>query len=230
MMCPGVPAAWKMRQQAVALERSHWVSLLDNEDPEYELLVPGVHLWWLEQSWVKLFENGEEDILNYLVIDTARRALEVARALNSSPEIEIAELTRRINRFDHLDERYLCDWTKERRSEYFLYYILKMIDSFEDLSTGDRYEAAARFRSMVIQSFSNIEGCRYRRGREMRRDGFTLADSWWVSFLPRNHPKFRSVYPSSALVEIEEKEFSGPYQADLYEGEDTRSYRSGSVT
>ena len=135
------------------------------------MVSPGSHLWWIERSWVDLFTNEEEDVIEYLVVDTVRCTVEITRVTHREPELSITQITSRLNRFDHNDERYLSDWN---RSRDFAQYISTMIDFFEMYAPCDRDVAVARFRSMIIQCFSDIEGSHYRRGRELRRDGLRL--------------------------------------------------------
>ena len=102
------------------------------------------------------------------------------------PELSITQITSRLNRFDHNDERYLSDWNRSTR----FCSICLVNDRFlhEMYVPCDRDVAVARFRSMIIQCFSDIEGSHYRRGRELRRDGLRLHSRWWSAFLPREHP------------------------------------------
>ena len=169
-----------------------------------------------------LFTNEEEDVIEYLVVDTVRHAVEITRAMYQEPELSITQITSRLNRFDHNDERYLSDWNQSRD---FAQYVSTMIDFFEMCVPCDRDVAVARFRSMIIQCFSDIEGSHYRRGRELRRDGLRLHSRWWSALLPREHPLYRDTFPSSSLFLIEEQEFSAILREDVYDN--VESYRAG---
>ena len=211
-----------IQRRATELDDNVWTPLLNNDHPRFKMMSPGIHLWWIEHSWVDLFTNKEEDVIEYLVVDTVRRVVEITRAMNREPELSITQITSRLNRFDHNDERYLSDWN---RSRDFAQYISTMIDFFEMYVPCDRDVAVARFRSMIIQCFSDIEGSHYRRGRELRRDGLRLHSRWWSAFLPREHPLYRDTFPSSSLFLIEEQEFSAIPREDVYD--DVESYRAG---
>ena len=192
------------------------------DHPQFVMVPPGSHLWWIERSWVDLFSNEEEDIIEYLVVDTVRRAVEITRAMVEDSALSVMQITNRLNRFDHNDERYLSDWN---RSRDFAEYISNMIDFFMTHVPCDRDVAVARFRSMIIQCFSDIDGSHYRRGRELRRDGLRLPLRWWSAFLPLEHPLYRNAFPSSSLFSIEEQEFSAIPREDIYD--DVESYRAG---
>ena len=213
---------YDIQRRATELNDNVWRPLLNNDHPRFEMMSPGIHLWWIEHSWVDLFSNEEEDIIEYLVVDTVRRAVEITRAMMEDSELSITQITNRLNRFDHNDERYLSDWN---RSRDFAEYISNMIDFFMTHVPCDRDVAVARFRSMIIQCFSDIEGSHYRRGRELRRDGLRLHSRWWSAFLPREHPLFRDTFPSNSLFVIEEQEFSAIPREDVYD--DVESYRAG---
>ena len=214
-----------IRVAASELHENRWVSLLNRDNPRFRVVEPSSHMWWLEHSWVDLYSNEEDDVVEYLIIDTIRRAIEIVRIMSTDPDLSIARITSSLNRIDHEDERYLCDWHEGRRSRDFTRYISDMIDDFMEFAPCGREEAVARFRSLVIQCFSDIEGSHYRRGREFRRDGIRLASRWWSAFLPQTHALYRDVAPSSDLRRIEEQEFSAIPREDLYE--DVESYRAG---
>ena len=169
-----------------------------------------------------LFSNEEENIIEYLVVDTVRRAVEITRAMIEDSALSVMQITSRLNRFDHNDERYLSDWN---RSRDFAEYISNMIDFFMTHVRCDRAVAVARFRSIIIQCFSDIVGSHYRRGRELRRDGLRLPSRWWSAFLPLEHPLYRNAFPSNSLFSIEEQEFSAIPREDIYD--DVESYRVG---
>ena len=213
---------YDIQLRATRLDDNVWTPLLNNNHPRFEMMSPGIHLWWITHSWVDLFSNEEEDIVEYLVVDTVRRGIKITRAMTEDPELSVTQITNRLNRFDHNDERYLSDWN---RSRDFTQYISSMIEFFMTHVPCDREVAVARFRSMVIQCFSDIEGSHYRRGRELRRDGLRLQSRWWSAFLPIEHPQYRNVFPSSSLFLIEEQEFSAIPREDIYD--DVESYRAG---
>ena len=100
-----------------------------------------------------------------------------------------------------------------------------MIDFFMTHVPCDRDIAVARFRSMIIQCFSDIDGSHYRRGRELQRDGLRLQSRWWSAFLPLEHPLYQNAFPSSSLFSIKEQEFSAIPREDIYD--DVESYRAG---
>ena len=211
-----------IQRRAIGLDDNVWLPLLNTDHARFEMVSPGIHLWWIAHSWVDLFSNEEEDIIEYLVVDTVRRAVEITRAMMEDSELSVTQITNRLNRFDHNDERYLSDWN---RSRDFTQYVSSMIEFFMAHVPCDREVAVARFRSMIIQCFSDIEGSHYRRGRELRRDGLRLQSRWWSAFLPMEHPQYRNVFPSSSLFLIEEQEFSAIPREDIYD--DVESYRAG---
>ena len=211
-----------IQNRAISLDDDVWRALLSNDHPQFVMVPPGSHLWWIERSWVDLFSNEEENIIEYLVVDTVRRAVEITRAMIEDSALSVMQITSRLNRFDHNDERYLSDWN---RSRDFAEYISNMIDFFMTHVPCDRDVAVARFRSMIIQCFSDIDGSHYRRGRELRRDGLRLPSRWWSAFLPLEHPLYRNAFPSSSLFSIEEQEFSAIPREDIYD--DVESYRAG---
>ena len=100
-----------------------------------------------------------------------------------------------------------------------------MIDFFMEHVPCGREEAVARFRSMVIQCFSDIKGSYYRSGREFRRDGLRLTVWWWGAFMLHRHSLYRHEAPSSLFRQTEIEEFSRIPRDDLYE--DIESYRAG---
>ena len=97
-----------------------------------------------------LYSNEEDNIVEYLIIDTMYRAIEIVRMMSTDPDLSIARITSSLNRFDHEDERYLCDWHEDRRSRDITRYISEIIDVFMEYAPCRREEAVARFRSLVI--------------------------------------------------------------------------------
>ena len=116
-----------IQNRATELEDNVWMPLLSIDNPRHVMVSPGSHLWWVERSWVDLFFNEEEDIIEYLVVDTVCRAIEITRAMMEDSELSVTQITNRLNRFDHNDERYLSDWN---RSRDFAQYISSMIEFF----------------------------------------------------------------------------------------------------
>ena len=59
-----------------------------------------------------LYSTEEDDVVEYLIIDTMRRTIEIVRMMTIDPDLSIARIISSLNRFDHEDECYLCDWHK----------------------------------------------------------------------------------------------------------------------
>ena len=165
----------EIRVATSELHENRWVSLLNRENPRFRIVELNSHLWWLERSWVDLYSNEEDNIVEYLVIDTVRHVAEIVRMMVAEPDLSAARITSSLNRFDHKDERYLCNWHDGYCFRDFTHYISDIIDVFVERVLCGREEAVARFRSIVIQCFSDIEGSHYCRGREFRRDSIRLS-------------------------------------------------------
>ena len=176
----------------------------------------------LEESWVARYNIAYDNVTNFLFYDTTRRVLEIAARVPTTPS-EAERITEELNAFDHDDERYFCDW--EGEDEQFISYTSRMLAGIERQLGCSRAEAVARFRSLVIQCFTSENGSYYRRGREIRRDGFQQGVAWWGAFLDNNHPRHDTTYPSGNLRQLEDEEFTSQFREGLYD--DVDSYRWG---
>ena len=151
--------------------------------------------------------NEELDI-QLLLFHTARRALISSQLFMEGHPPHFTDIAEFHNQAVREDIYFLSEWTEEYQSIRFLTYVADMIFRLQIQLDCSRDEAAARYRSLVLQCF--LEPNRsswYRMRREIHRDGLIITSNWWSSLLPRNHPNYANVLPSNTLRRMEERDF-----------------------
>jgi len=195
----------------------------------FRITEPGSHLLEIEWSLVERYDIDETDVIECLVLDTLRRACQISLLVADEEEdfsdVMVQAITTCLNNLDHDDERYLSDWDAERRTVAFTQHIMGIAHEISKHAGCDYEVALARLRSLIVQVFCDKEGCQYRRGREIRRDGMSLGKKWWSSFLEEDHPQFEKLQPSDDLRAVEIEEFLEANMLEVYA--DQRTYRAG---
>ena len=182
---------------------------LPDDDPLVSNSSLGLSLLHLEISWVERYAFSEELDIQLLMFHTARRALISSQLFMEGHPPHFSDMAEFHNQAVSEDIYYLSEWTEEYQSIRFLTYVADVISHIQIQLDCSRDEAAARYRSLVLQCFLEPDGSSwYHMGREIRRDGPIITSIWWSSLLLRNHPNYANVPPSNTLRQMERGSFS----------------------
>ena len=118
------PSGEEILERAITIDQQYWSELLPVEHPLFAETSMSERLGDLEHRWTELFDIDTTSLERHMVIETARRALEIACDWEKRPSASLRSLIiNMLNLFDHKDERYLCDWDAERRTSTFTRYV-----------------------------------------------------------------------------------------------------------